>query len=83
MNPNAQNFDDEISLFDLIDVLRKRWIWIVSLTLASAATAFVVCQFIPNQYQASTLIQIGRLGNIPFSSGSGSGSGSGYDIFLK
>ena len=74
MKPDVQDFDDEISLFDLVEILRKRWLWIAGLALASAAVAFIACQFVPNQYQASTLIQIGRLGNIPFGSGSGSGS---------
>ena len=72
MNPNAQNFDDEISLFELVDVLRKRWIWVVTLALVSATAALVVCQFIPNQYQASTIIQIGRLGNLTTNPGSSS-----------
>ena len=80
MKPDTDNFDDEISLLDLIDILRKRWYWIVGLGVISALIAFATCMFIPSQYQASTLLQIGRLGGLPTSPSSSSSSSSSSDI---
>jgi hypothetical protein len=74
MRPDADNFDDEISLLDLFDILLKRWYWVVGLGAVSAVIAFVACLSIPSQYQASTLLQIGRLGGLPSSSSSSSSS---------
>ncbi len=58
----AQN-DDEISLLDLFDILRKQWRWIAGFSATSAIIALAVCIVLPKQYQANVLIQIGKIAN--------------------
>ena len=73
---NSQSFDDEISLIDLLRILREQWQWIVGLAVVSPLVALAICATLPKQYEATVLLQIGKLSG----SGSGSGSGSSADI---
>ena len=73
---NSQSFDDEISLIDLLRILREQWQWIVGLAVVSPLVALAICAILPKQYEATVLLQIGKLS----SSDSGSGSSSSADI---
>jgi uncharacterized protein involved in exopolysaccharide biosynthesis len=69
---NSQSFDDEISLIDLLRILCEQWQWILGLALVSPLVALAICATLPKQYEATVLLQIGKL--------SSSGSGSSADI---
>jgi uncharacterized protein involved in exopolysaccharide biosynthesis len=69
---NSKSFDDEISLSDLLRILREQWQWIVGLAVVSPLVALAICAILPKQYEATVLLRIGKL--------SSAGSGSGADI---
>lgn len=71
---NPRNYGDEISLIDLLRILREQWQWIVGLAVVSPLLALAICTTLPKQYEATVLLQIGKLWS------SGSGSGSSTDI---
>lgn len=56
--------DDEISLYDLWQVLAEGWRWIVGGIIAGAIAAAGYLAVTPPQYEAMALIQIGQIGQI-------------------
>lgn len=56
--------DDEISLYDLWQMLVDAWRWIVGGTAASMIAAIGYLAVTPSQYEAMALIQIGQIGQI-------------------
>jgi uncharacterized protein involved in exopolysaccharide biosynthesis len=64
--------DDEMSLGDLIMVLRQKWHFIALTMLIALILTLTLSALIPKLYEATVIIEIGRF----VSSGSGSGSGS-------
>ena len=70
--------DDEMSLGDLIMVLRQKWHFIALTMLIALILTLTLSALIPKLYEATVIIEIGRF----VSSGSGSGSGSRSGLVL-
>ena len=80
---NDQTTDrEELSIADLLKTIYSNWLFIAILALTGFVGSLGFCATIPPQYQASALIQIGRV--VAFSQNSISGSsslgGPGFDI---
>jgi uncharacterized protein involved in exopolysaccharide biosynthesis len=69
--------DDEISLLEILNILREQWKWVVGLAVLAPIIALAVSLTIPSLYQAEVLLQVGR---VPSGSGSGSAPVSSVDI---
>ena len=58
----AVTADDEISLLDIYDFLRDGWLTLVGMTVAGLGVGVVVSLLLPVKYEASGLIESGRVG---------------------
>jgi len=68
MNPNPaapprpkETYDDEISIAELLGILRARYRWVVFSALGAPLLAFLVTLAVPRQYEASVLVQIAKV----------------------
>jgi succinoglycan biosynthesis transport protein ExoP len=58
LRPNYKepSVEEEIDLREYIEVLLKRWPWIIGLSLVAAVAAFVVSSFLPPVYEAEAKV---------------------------
>jgi uncharacterized protein involved in exopolysaccharide biosynthesis len=56
--------DDEISLWDIIEIIRESWRLIATLSIGSAAIALGLCLVWPKQYEARGLVKVAKIGNL-------------------
>jgi uncharacterized protein involved in exopolysaccharide biosynthesis len=70
MNPNpatpprpSEPYDDEISIAELLGILRARWKWVAISALGAPLVAFLVTLALPRQYEASVLVELAKVGN--------------------
>jgi uncharacterized protein involved in exopolysaccharide biosynthesis len=64
LQPRSADSDDEISLWEIIETLQRRWKTVVVFTLGGPLLALVVGLAWPKQYEATALIQVARVGNL-------------------
>jgi uncharacterized protein involved in exopolysaccharide biosynthesis len=69
--------DDDISIAKLLKILLSQWQWPLGGAFTGLILALSIIAAIPARYEASVLMQIGRLTSPVLGSALGSGSGSG------
>jgi uncharacterized protein involved in exopolysaccharide biosynthesis len=57
-------YDDEISLWEILETLQRRWRLVVAFTLGVPALALAVSLAWPKQFEAIALLQVARVGNL-------------------
>jgi len=57
---NKDNLKEELTLGDLVKILRSQWQWVVGMPLFALAVASVVVQLMPTRFEANVLMQIGQ-----------------------
>lgn len=62
--PQKAGPDDEISLWEIIETLQRRWKTVAAFTLGTPLLALAVGLSWPKQYEAIALIQVARGGNL-------------------
>lgn len=78
MNQGEPMADDEISLFELFEQLRNGWRTVAGGLLVGVLGAGAAIALLPAQYQASTLIEVGQIGQV-----SAAGPGAPVSVGLE
>jgi len=61
---HTDQFNDELSLLDLVTFIKNNWLGILGGALTGAALGFAIAFALPSQWEANALVRIGQLGNI-------------------
>jgi uncharacterized protein involved in exopolysaccharide biosynthesis len=64
LQPQPADSDDEISLWEIIETLQRRWKTLAAFTLGAPLLALMAGLAWPKQYEAIALIQVARVGNL-------------------